>query len=267
MYGIVLLIVVALVSLLITRVATIALTVTGLARGAARFQARSALSGVGFTTSEAESVVSHPVRRRIIMALMLIGNVGFVTAVAGLLGGLVSTREPSDAMLRGVVLVGGLGVVYALSLSKRVDRWLSRHIARLLRRFTKLDIRDYASLLHVSGEYAVKELMAEPEGWLAERSLGELRLRDEGVIVLGIVRRDGSYIGAPGKKTCIRGGDTVILYGRSSVVAQLGRRQAGPGGEEEHQERVEQHKRVEAREQLQDPATPAGAKEGGARQH
>ena len=54
-------------SLFITRLATIALTYTGLSREAARFQARSAFTGTGFTTSEAERVVDHPVRRRIIM--------------------------------------------------------------------------------------------------------------------------------------------------------------------------------------------------------
>ncbi|MEE3220394.1 MAG: potassium transporter TrkA, partial [Planctomycetota bacterium] len=42
------------VTLLITRVATVALMVTGLSRESARFQARSALTGVGFTTYESE---------------------------------------------------------------------------------------------------------------------------------------------------------------------------------------------------------------------
>ncbi len=70
------------VSLLITRIATVALTATGLSYDIARFQARSALSGVGFTTGEAEHIVEHPVRRRIILTLMLLGNAGLVTIVA-----------------------------------------------------------------------------------------------------------------------------------------------------------------------------------------
>ena len=45
--------VVVIVSLLVTRVATVALTLTGMSREMVRFQARSALTGVGFTTSEA----------------------------------------------------------------------------------------------------------------------------------------------------------------------------------------------------------------------
>ena len=63
-------------SLLVTHVATVALTLTGLSRQLAQIQARSAFSGVGFTTTEAEQVVNHPVRRRIIMLLMLLGNWG-----------------------------------------------------------------------------------------------------------------------------------------------------------------------------------------------
>jgi len=35
-------------------------TATGLSRESARFQARSALTGGGFTTTESEAVVRHP---------------------------------------------------------------------------------------------------------------------------------------------------------------------------------------------------------------
>lgn len=68
-----------------SRIATIAITYTGLSREAARFQARSALTGSGFTTSESEKVVTHPVRRRIILLLMLLGNAGIVAAISSLI--------------------------------------------------------------------------------------------------------------------------------------------------------------------------------------
>lgn len=70
------LLVVVMVSILITRIATIMLTHTGLSQETARFQARSAISGTGFSTAEAERVVRHPMRRRIVMVLMLLGNAG-----------------------------------------------------------------------------------------------------------------------------------------------------------------------------------------------
>lgn len=167
MYGVILLLVVAMLSLLITRIATIALTATGMPRPSARFQARSALTGVGFTTTESEAVVAHPARRRIIMALMLVGSVGLATSIAGILGGMVGGADTGDRLTRAVVLIGGLGCIYWISMSKRVDRRLSSVIGRGLARFTDLDVRDYAALLHVSGEYEVKELLAAPGSWVA----------------------------------------------------------------------------------------------------
>jgi len=92
-------------SLVVTRAATVALTATGMSREAARFQARSAFSGAGFTTTESESVVRHPVRRRIIMWLMLAGSAGIVAVIASvvLAGGsrgfrpVLRGRRQSDA--------------------------------------------------------------------------------------------------------------------------------------------------------------------------
>ena len=235
MYGVVILFVVALVSLLMTRVATVALTATGMPSVAARFQARSALSGVGFTTSEAERVVSHPARRRIIMALMLAGNVGLVTAVAGLLGSFLNTPDAGRGLLRGSLLVVGLAVVYAISKSRWVDRRLSALIGRWLERYTDLDVRDYAALLHISGDYAVKELAVQPGSWLTEGSLGDLRLHDEGVLVLGIVKPDGTYEGAPGPHTRLEEDQTVILYGETGKVGELAERPSGPVGDSQHE--------------------------------
>lgn len=255
---VILLVVVALVSLLITRVATIALTVTGMARPAARFQARSALTGVGFTTSESESVANHPVRRRIIMALMLVGNLGLTTAVAGLLAGFLGADNTRQALLRTGLLVGGLALVYALSMSQTVDRHLSRLAGRALLRFTDLDVRDYAALLRVSGEYQVQEMMARAEGWLAGRKLGDLRLRDEGVVVLGIARADGTYLGVPGKDTEVHPGDTLILYGRARSFEDLTRRSGGRAGDEAHARAVDWNREMT----MEERRTHAGNTEG-----
>jgi hypothetical protein len=74
--GIITVILILVFSILITRVASIALTHTGLSRESSKFQARSAFTGVGFTTTESEKVVNHPVRRRILLLLMILGNAG-----------------------------------------------------------------------------------------------------------------------------------------------------------------------------------------------
>lgn len=63
------------VSIFTVRVAAVALRITGLPDESARFQALSAFTGTGFTTSETEMVVNYPIRRRIVGLLMIIGNI------------------------------------------------------------------------------------------------------------------------------------------------------------------------------------------------
>lgn len=67
----------------------------------------------------------------------------------------------------------------------------------MLRRYTDLEAGDADRLLHLSGGFAVSELAVGAGDWMAERTLGELGLREEGVAVLGISRTGGRYLGAP----------------------------------------------------------------------
>lgn len=229
------LIAVVLISLLVTRVATVALTATGLSWEAARFQARSALSGVGFTTSEAEAVVNHPVRRRIVMMLMLLGSAGVITV----LGTLILSFANADAEQRHTriaVLLAALLILWLAARSPKLNRGLTVVIGRALNRWTDIDARDYAALLHLSENYAVMELGIESGEWLAGRTLRELDLRSEGVLILGVTRTDGSYIAVPDFDTRIEGGDTVIAYGPGDRLCELDRRPSGPDGDRRHRE-------------------------------
>lgn len=240
------LLVVVLLALLVMRVATAILTMTGLSRESARFQVRSALTGAGFTTSETEAVVNHPVRRRVVMVLMLVGSAGVITAVTALIVSFAGT-DRGGALLRLLILVAGLAVLLALARSATFDRLLQRTISRVLARYTDLDVRDYAALLRISGEYTVAELLVERDDWVAGRRLEELELPDEGLRVLGIARGDGAYVGAPAGSTVVEAGDTLVLYGRAEDVAELDRRKAGPSGDVEHLEAVEEQQRLGAR--------------------
>ncbi|MBL7118366.1 MAG: hypothetical protein ISS94_06265 [Candidatus Syntrophoarchaeum sp.] len=80
------------VSFLIVRAAAIALMMTGMDRKRAVFQALSAFSGTGFTTKEAESIVNHPERRRIVSWLMILGNAGIVTVIITATSSLVTSE-------------------------------------------------------------------------------------------------------------------------------------------------------------------------------
>lgn len=243
--GIVALLIVLGLSLVITRLASVALQITGISREAARFQARSAFTGTGFTTQEAESVVNHPVRRRIIMLLMILRSAGLITIVISLILSFATTGTEEGRLLRlGCLLIGVL-VLWALANSKFVDRHMCVALQWALNRWTDLDARDYASLLNLSGEYGVLEVEVREREWLANKTLRTLKLNEEGIVVLGITRTDGEYVGVPKADTRIYAGDKLILYGRTPSLHELDRRRADTSGDEAHKHAIaEQRERM-----------------------
>lgn len=228
-------------SLLIVRVGTIALVMTGISEDVARFQALSAFSGTGFTTGEAENVVSLPARRRIIGLLIRMGSLGIITAISSLVISFAGSEgEVPNTWKLGMLLAGVLGLLL-LARSQTMNRIFTPFISRVLQRYTTLDLRDYAALLHLREDFRVVEIKAEPGGWLTKAPLGELALNSEGVVVLGIVRRTHEYIGTPEASQCIGEGDKVILYGRASRIDELRKRSwtndaAHVHAEQEHEE-------------------------------
>ena len=249
------------ISLIINRVAAVAFMATGLSRESARFQARSAYTGVGYTTSEAESVVNHPVRRRIAMILMLLGNVGVATVAGTVFLSVSQVQQVADesddpwvvARTVAVLIAGLLGLTW-FSNSEWVERRLNRLISKALRKYTSLNVQDYVALLHLSQGYGISELRVEPEDWLANKTLIELALPQEGVLVLGVQRKGGPYLGAPHGDTRIRPYDTLLLYANLGRIEELDSRRAGRAGDAEHAAAVAVQGRVEAKETAEERA-------------
>ena len=158
------LLLIVLLTLLVNRIATVALTLTGMSREMARFQARSAFSTAGFTTQESENVVNHPVRRRIIFSLMLFGNAGFVGVAATGVASVVQTaQQDTHALLMTLSLImAGLAGIWAVAMSKWLDDWMFRWIAWALKRWTHLDLHDFQDLLHL-GEGGTRALDRLPK--------------------------------------------------------------------------------------------------------
>jgi K+/H+ antiporter YhaU regulatory subunit KhtT len=217
------LLIIVLLSVVVNRIATVALTLTGLSREMARFQARSAFSTSGFTTNESESIVNHPVRRRIVFTLMMVGNVGFIGVIATSVSSV--TSNPSDAPLefwiRIAWLTTGLSLLLVVSMSKWVDDQLFRLIGWALRRWTMDEVHDFRQILQLGDGYSVTELATDPGDWPIGKRLDELRLSQIGVNVLAIHRSSGEFVGSPIGATYVRKGDRLTVYGSTKDVARF----------------------------------------------
>ncbi len=178
------------ISILVSRTGAVALRLTGLPEQVARFQARSAFTGAGFTTSESEAIVNHPVRRRIVSQLMIVGNLGLVSVMATVIVSLVGSSGPEGALLLQLLwLAAVLLVLWFLVLNPFADRIMCNIIGRLLARTEGFGGRKPARLLQLPAGHGVTQILAHPESGLAGRQLRELV--SNGVVILGLQREDG----------------------------------------------------------------------------
>lgn len=236
-------------SALITKIATISLTYTGLSTQSARFQARSAYTGAGFTTSESEKIMNHPVRRKIIFNLMLIGNAGIVTVMSSLILTFVLPNTLASKLYGLIIVILGVSAVWWAIKSKWVDRGLSKIINKMLKKYTDLEVQDYAAVLHLKDNYRVSEKKVAEDNWMANKTLKDLDLRHEGITILGIDRDGQAYIGNPTGNFKILPYDLITIYGKEDVIKNLSARKKDFVATMAHKEFVrKENKRIEDQE-------------------
>lgn len=219
------LLVIVFISLLIVRIGTNALVLTGMSLSAARFQAASAFFGVGFTTAEAEMVVGHQVRRRIILHLIIAGNIGLTSALATLIVTFVNRGDEGASGLLsiiGIVLIS-IVVLYVLASTGFIRRPIDAVMRYSLERAGVVRAMDYETLLNVENGYCVSDFKLGGDHPLAGKALFESRPNDLGIVVLGVTRVDGKFVGTPRKDEVLNEGDTVMVYGSEEAVDKMAR--------------------------------------------
>jgi len=242
MIALITLLIIILVSVIAIRIGATALELTGLSGEIASFQAHSAFSGVGFTTREAESIVSHPVRRKIIRILFLAGSAGITTSIAALILAFVG-QGGINVLERAAVLIMGLLFILLFAKSQYINSIMKKIIKDALEHWTTLKVYDYNQLLGFGAGYARARFVVRPDSWMANRKLKDMGLDLEGVLILSIERmKDGEikFKGAPHGETTILAGDTILCYAKQEVIESLAQRCRGREGDEEHKETMEE---------------------------
>lgn len=200
------------ISYLIVRIGAIALEMTGMERSRARFQALSAFSGTGFTTREAESVVNHPRRRKIVTYLMIMGNAGIVSVIATLI---LSLRESGvfRPSLNLVIIIVAIFILYRIASNRDFAQNLTNKIRKTLRKKLHFEKFQIEELLQQPDGYGVATIIIEKKSKLTGSTLTKSGFREKDVLILSIERGE-ELIHVPDGKTRILAGDRLICYGK-----------------------------------------------------
>jgi len=193
---------------------------TGMERSRARFQALSAFSGTGFTTREAELVVNHPRRRKIITYLMILGNAGIVTVIATFVLSLRQSGIFGRPGLNIIIIAASVYVLYRIATYQKFGKKLNKKIRQMLREklhFEKVQVQE---LLHQSEGYGVASILVGKESKVAGLSLSQSGFTEKELVVLSIERDEG-VVPVPKAQNKIRVGDRLICYGKMENIKEV----------------------------------------------
>lgn len=210
---------VILFSVMVVKIATIALKMTGMDEKRARFQALSAFTRTGFTTKDSEVIVVNEQRRRIIMTLMILGNAGLVTVVATLIisfakGGL----SPIPVQL--VLLAIATYLIYYLASHKGLTRKFTKRIEEKLSRSTFFTKKPIEETLRLAQGYGVAEISLKENSPHIGLTLQETDFKKEGIIIMAIERgKDVIHTPKGGDRLCVD--DTLICYGKLPAIKRV----------------------------------------------
>ncbi|MCH9675819.1 MAG: potassium transporter TrkA [Gammaproteobacteria bacterium] len=214
------LLIVLTLSIAAVRTGATALRLTGMPEDVARFQARSAFTGAGFTTSESEAIVNHPVRRRIVSTLMVVGSIGLVSMMTTIIVPLVGADSGTGNVLYQLLWLMGVALVlWCVVLNPRVDGLMCAAIARLLERAEGFGARQPVRLLQMPASHSVMRVLVHRGGGLEGRSLAEWV--DRNVTVLGIEREDGTFVKQPDLGQAMQIADEVFVYGPDEALGAM----------------------------------------------
>jgi hypothetical protein len=207
---------VILFSFLVVRASAIALMLTGMDENRAKFQALSAFSGTGFTTREAEFVVNHPRRRKIVSWLMIMGNAGIVTVIVTATSSLV-TSTGLQLPVNVVILVVGIFLIYKIATHRGFIRRWESFVEDKLVKSPALEEAATEDLLHLIEGFGLVRAIIKEDSSLIGSSLSQCQLSEKGILVLGI-ERGKKWIPVPKADETIMDGDKLVIYGPLDVL-------------------------------------------------
>lgn len=199
-------------------IGSIALEATGMQRTKARFQVLSAITGTGFTTSEAEAIVNHPRRRKIATWLIFIGNTGVLGFIIVLLVfARVGIREPSPLQI-GIVIAAILAIFLFIKFG--ILDGLTNIILRLTPRKRPTPFLVTEEILHQSGGYSVTRLAIGQKDVPVALTTKNTGFAERGIAILAI-ERGNTVLTFPKNDEALAAGDYLLCYGKTTELAAV----------------------------------------------
>ena len=202
------------ISVTIVRVASVILRHTGLPDHVSRLQSISAVSGAGFTTTESELIVNHPLRRRVITWLMIIGNLGFASVAATLIVTFVGKgSNPHAIAIQAVIILAVVGLTVFIVNNGKLDEWMCAHIGKIVKTSMVDDMEDGFDRLFLceNGQILARHVYVG-EGAIHVSDIKPDK-SDHSIMILGVETRAGNLAGGVLEEATVYTGAEFLVFG------------------------------------------------------
>lgn len=210
---------VILISFLIVRAAAIILMMTGMEKKKALFQALSAFTGTGFTTKEAEMAINHPVRRRIVSWLMILGNAGIVTVIITATSSFVSSKG-YILSINILILIFGISLIVFIMGRKGIIRNWERFVEKRFIKYSYIEEGVTEDLLHLLEGYGLVKIIISENSSFVGNTVSKLGFSPKKILLLGI-ERGNHWLSIPDGKEKVKKEDRLIVYGPLEALKDI----------------------------------------------
>jgi MFS family permease len=207
------------VSFIVVRIGGFALQLTGMEPDVARFQALSAFTGTGFTTTEAERVVRHRTRRRIVSILIILGSAGLVTIIATMVATFTQVTGYGWFFIRLGIIVLAIFVLYRVILGSKLGNRAVYWFRRPLMNRILVDAPAIEEVFHEGREWGIYLVKIREKSPSAGSSAGSLT--DAGDLEILAIERAEDLINRPDAHETILEGDRLLVYATGKSLKRL----------------------------------------------
>ncbi len=204
---------------IVVRIGGLALQLTGIEPDVARFQALSAFSGTGFTTTEAERVVRNRTRRRVVTILIILGNAGFVTIMATLVASFTQVSGHAWFFIHLAIILVSIFLLYKLIIGSRLGyrmvQWAQKP---LIKRILK-EAPAFEEVYGAGKGWGVSLVLIKQNSKYAGLTLADIAM--EGDLQILAIDRPDEFVTQPAGEDRLGEGDRLLVYGRTKSIKRL----------------------------------------------
>ncbi|WP_163102053.1 TrkA C-terminal domain-containing protein [Peribacillus alkalitolerans] len=189
------------------------LNMTGLDSKISRFQVISMLTGTGFTTEESNSIIDHPVRRKIGAFLILFGAFSLAVIISSISNMLANNLRILELTFAIFVLI----VLVILSRIPRVKKYFKDKLHTEMEEHYDIWEHPMKEVLFLDEDDIVSEVIITEDSDLVGKKTREIVTREEDINLLFVKRGKIKIRKEIGKET-LHEGDQLFLYGNKKEI-------------------------------------------------